>query len=57
MVTVREGQHIVYGGNQRLKAMKLLGWKEADVIIDEDISDEKMIEEAITGYQKKKPMK
>lgn len=45
--TKREGKIIVYAGNQRLKAIKSLGWQEVAVIIDEQLSDEKMKEQAM----------
>lgn len=38
---------IVYAGNQRLKVIKQLGWEEADCIVDDNITEEKMREEAM----------
>jgi len=47
LVTTRDNKLIVYAGNQRLKAIKKLGWNKIPVIIDNEINDEKMKEQAM----------
>lgn len=46
-VNEKDGKLVVYAGNQRLKAMKELGWKEAWCEIEKDMPEEKMSKEAI----------
>jgi ParB/RepB/Spo0J family partition protein len=42
LVNYTDGRHIVYAGNQRLRAAKKLGWKEISVIVDVDLDEEIM---------------
>lgn len=51
LVTEREGKLIVYAGNQRLKAVRALGWTDVFCIVDREISDEKMKEQAMIDNQ------
>jgi ParB-like chromosome segregation protein Spo0J len=43
----KAGRTIVYAGNQRLKAAREMGWEEVPVIIDKEIKEKQMIEEAM----------
>lgn len=47
LVNKTEDGMIVYGGNQRMKAMKELGWTEAPCSVDENLSEEIMNERAM----------
>lgn len=42
LVNVVDGKHIVYAGNQRVRAAKKLGWKEIPCIVDAEL-DEKVM--------------
>lgn len=47
LATPLNGKLTVYAGNQRLKAAKALGWEKIPVQIVEEITREKMLEEAM----------
>jgi len=40
LVNVIDGEHIVYAGNQRLRAAKKLGMDEVPCIVEENVSEE-----------------
>ncbi len=47
LVNLKDGQRIVYAGNQRVRAAKKLKWKEIPCIVDENLSDEIMKDRVI----------
>lgn len=42
LVALIDGDHVVYAGNQRVRAAKKLGWKKIKCHIDDDLSEYKM---------------
>lgn len=40
LVNSCDGEYIVYAGNQRVRAAKLLGWKEIPCIVEKDLDEE-----------------
>lgn len=42
LVNFKDDKHIVYAGNQRVRAAKKLKWKDIPCIVDENLSDEIM---------------
>lgn len=47
LVNFKDDKHIVYAGNQRVRAAKKLKWKEIACIVDENLDDEVMKDRVI----------
>ena len=43
----KDGRLVVYAGNQRLKAVRALGWEKVPVEVDKGLTEAKMVEQAM----------